>query len=208
MKCIKEMIDNKTTREDFDFLETLGDILHNLGFTRDCTRSFIDGRTGKRIPNTMFFATHAMYQLKHRGEKKLRARGTGHKDPITHLPVSKKAKNGGLKLGEQERATLTSNGAAEIVKERLFVSADGTFAYICRFCHTIGFSPHTEVKRTVCWRCSMFNSGDVNEIPHVAKLMEGYLRSMCIATKFYCKRVDKTRLVDAFKHKYGDKQMS
>ena len=61
---------------------------------------------------------------------KYQARDTGQATALTHQPVSGRAQGGGGRVGEMERDSILSHGAAGFLKESFFERSDKFSFYI------------------------------------------------------------------------------
>jgi DNA-directed RNA polymerase beta subunit len=65
---------------------------------------------------------------------KIKSRGRGGINTITHQPDKGRARNGGLRVGEMEHDSLVSHGATGILQERLLYVSDKFSTVVCRRC--------------------------------------------------------------------------
>jgi len=82
-------------------------------------------------------------RLRHMVSDKYQVRATGTVNPLTRQPIKGRKKGGGIRLGEMERDSLLSHGAAFLLHDRLLNCSDKHIAYACRRCGDL-LSPTTE----------------------------------------------------------------
>merc|ERR1712151_1361458 len=82
-------------------------------------------------------------RLRHMVSDKYQVRATGRVNTLTRQPVKGRKKGGGIRLGEMERDSLLSHGAAFLLHDRLLNCSDRHVAYACRRCGDL-LSPATE----------------------------------------------------------------
>lgn len=74
---------------------------------------------------------------------KYQVRATGPTNELTRQPIKGRKKGGGIRLGEMERDSLLSHGAAFLLHDRLINCSDKHIAYVCGRCGDL-LSPTTE----------------------------------------------------------------
>ena len=74
---------------------------------------------------------------------KSQVRSTGAVNQLTRQPIKGRKKGGGIRLGEMERDSLLSHGAAFCLHDRLMNCSDRHIAYACSRCGDL-LSPATE----------------------------------------------------------------
>merc|ERR1711871_1201584 len=110
------------------FMEiTVDDIsqrLHNKGYQLRGNEVVYNGHTGRRM-DTMIYVGPTYYQrLKHMVDDKIHSRSRGPTTMLTRQPMEGRAREGGLRFGEMERDCMISHGAAQFLRDRLFLNSD------------------------------------------------------------------------------------
>lgn len=82
--------------------QEMGDLLGKHGFNRTGTEMYIDGRSGEMIEGEVFTGIIDIYRLVHIASRKVHARSTGPRDPLTRQPRDGRRFGGGLRLGSME----------------------------------------------------------------------------------------------------------
>ena len=73
-------------------------------------------------------------RLRHMVSDKYQVRATGPTNELTRQPIKGRKKGGGIRLGEMERDSLLSHGAAFLLHDRLVNCSDKHVAYVCGRC--------------------------------------------------------------------------
>lgn len=136
-----------------DKVEEMGKILVKHGFSFDGKDLLMSGITGQMLECFVFQGPIYYQRLKHMVQDKMHARSTGRYTPLTRQPTEGRSRDGGLRVGEMERDCLIGYGAANLIMERLMISSDQFYVYICNECGFIGY-------KGVCVYC---NSNGDNE---------------------------------------------
>jgi len=157
--------------------------LEKFGFNNTGTEVMYDPKTGKRMKAEIYVGSLYYLRLKHQVENKIQARGTGPVQLLTRQPAEGRLRGGGLKLGEMEKDTLISHGAALLLKERF--SSDQTKALVCRGCGYLA-DPYLFRYRNKCPICSASRFETV-ELAYAFKLLINELKSMGINSNFETK---------------------
>jgi DNA-directed RNA polymerase II subunit RPB2 len=84
-----------------------------------------DGRTGVQMQADIFFTPCYYFRLKHMVADKVNWRRHGPVSTTTRQPVRGRSAGGGLKIGDQEKETLLTNGLASFLGECYSTKCDG-----------------------------------------------------------------------------------
>ena len=90
-----------------------------------------NGMTGEQIESEIFIGPTYYMRLKHMVKDKVNFRARGPMTQLTRQPVSGRANDGGLRIGEMERDSIISHGATEFLKESMLVRGDQFYMAVC-----------------------------------------------------------------------------
>jgi DNA-directed RNA polymerase II subunit RPB2 len=90
-----------------------------------------NGFTGKQIEAEIFIGPCYYMRLKHMVKDKINYRAAGPRTALTRQPVSGRANDGGLRIGEMERDSLISHGAVNFLTESMMERGDKYFIAVC-----------------------------------------------------------------------------
>ena len=93
-----------------------------------------DGLSGKQIEGSIFIGPTYYMRLKHMVKDKINHRANGPLTKLTRQPVSGRANDGGLRIGEMERDAIISHGMSKFLKEKLMDTSDAYNTYVCDKC--------------------------------------------------------------------------
>jgi len=96
-------------------------------------------------------------RLRHMVSDKSQVRSTGAVNQLTRQPIKGRKRGGGIRLGEMERDSLLSHGAAFCLHDRLFNCSDRHVAYACSRCGDL-LSPATERSKILSAGQSKFDA--------------------------------------------------
>ena len=90
-----------------------------------------NGMTGEQIESEIFIGPTYYMRLKHMVKDKINYRSLGPRTALTRQPVSGRANDGGLRIGEMERDVLISHGISNFLTESMMTRGDETMLAIC-----------------------------------------------------------------------------
>jgi DNA-directed RNA polymerase II subunit RPB2 len=152
--------------------DKLTDQLHQLGYERFGHEAMVCGFTGKMLKARVFIGPTYYQKLKHMISDKCHSRAVGSVTQLTRQPLSGRAREGGLRLGEMERDALISHGSSQFLRERLFDSSDPFTVLVCNGCGNISNS------KTECQTC--FSTLIECKLPFATKLFLQSLQACSI----------------------------
>lgn len=135
-----------------DKIQDIGEILVRNGFNYSGKDCLISGITGEYLDCYVFSGPIFYQRLKHLVADKIHARASGSVTTLTRQPLEGRAKGGGLRLGEMERDCLIGYGASNLLLERLLISSDLYYSFVCNSCGHIQASDFC----TFCKKLSVF----------------------------------------------------
>ena len=162
-------------------VKDLSTALHAHGYQEHGNEVLYSGFTGSRLVGPTFYQ-----RLKHLVDDKIHARARGQLQSLARQPMEGRSKDGGLRFGEMERDCMISHGAANMMRDRLFLSSDKFSVHVCDEC---GLVCKADIRRND-YSCSMCkNTSTISrvEIPYASKLLFQELMSMCIVPRIFTK---------------------
>jgi hypothetical protein len=106
-----------------------------MGYHSSGNELLYDGMSGKQIESEIFIGPTYYMRLKHMVKDKINYRARGPTTALTRQPVSGRANDGGLRIGEMERDSLVSHGMVDFVTESMMERGD---KYKVAVCNTTG----------------------------------------------------------------------
>jgi DNA-directed RNA polymerase II subunit RPB2 len=108
-----------------------GELLPKVGFHSSGNEILYNGMTGEQIETEIFIGPTYYMRLKHMVKDKINYRATGPRAALTRQPVSGRANDGGLRIGEMERDVLISHGISNFCRESMMERGDKYFIAVC-----------------------------------------------------------------------------
>jgi len=108
-----------------------GELLTKLGFHSSGNEVMYDGMSGAQIESEIFMGPTYYMRLKHMVKDKINFRARGPNTNLTRQPVSGRANDGGLRIGEMERDAVMSHGTADFLRESMMERGDLYHMAVC-----------------------------------------------------------------------------
>jgi len=105
--------------------------LRQSGFHSSGNEIFYDGMSGNQMEAEIFVGPTYYMRLKHMVKDKINFRARGPMTNLTRQPVSGRANDGGLRIGEMERDAVLSHGTALFLNESMMERGDMYHMAIC-----------------------------------------------------------------------------
>ena len=108
-----------------------GQLLTKLGFHSSGNEIMYDGMSGSQMESEIFMGPTYYMRLKHMVKDKINFRARGPNTNLTRQPVSGRANDGGLRIGEMERDAVMSHGTADFLRESMMERGDLYHMAVC-----------------------------------------------------------------------------
>ena len=108
-----------------------GELLPKIGYHSSGNEVLYNGMTGQQIEAEIFIGPNYYMRLKHMVKDKINYRALGPRTAMTKQPVSGRANDGGLRIGEMERDSVISHGATEFLRESMMERGDNYYMAVC-----------------------------------------------------------------------------
>ena len=108
-----------------------GQMLPKMGFHSSGNEILYNGMTGVQMETEIFMGPTYYMRLKHMVKDKVNYRALGPRTALTKQPVSGRANDGGLRIGEMERDTLISHGMTDFLRESMMERGDKSYLAVC-----------------------------------------------------------------------------
>lgn len=132
-------------------IDYFGEQLQAAGYNFYGSEALYSGVSGCVMQADLYIGLVYYQRLRHMVSDKYQVRATGKFNPLTRQPIKGRKKGGGIRLGEMERDSLLSHGAAFLLQDRLLNCSDRHVAYACSRCGDL-LMPSTE-------RCTIQTTG-------------------------------------------------
>ena len=105
-----------------------------------------NGMNGKQIEASIFIGPTYYMRLKHMVKDKINYRARGPITKLTRQPVSGRANDGGLRIGEMERDAVISHGMSTFLRESMMERADKYKLAICNHTGLVSiYNPNRDI---------------------------------------------------------------
>jgi DNA-directed RNA polymerase II subunit RPB2 len=112
-------------------IEVYEKILARAGFHSQGNEVLYNGMTGDQIETSVFIGPTYYMRLKHMVKDKVNFRARGPNTALTHQPVSGRANDGGLRIGEMERDSVIGHGISNFLQESMMERGDKYHIAVC-----------------------------------------------------------------------------
>ena len=107
------------------------ELLVKNGFHSSGNEILYSGFDGNQIEGEVFIGPTYYMRLKHMVKDKINFRADGKNNNLTRQPVSGRANDGGLRIGEMERDVLISHGMSNFMYDSMMNRADKYYMAVC-----------------------------------------------------------------------------
>ena len=108
-----------------------GEALTQFGYHSSGNEIMYNGQTGNQLEMEIFIGPTYYMRLKHMAKDKINYRARGPVTALTKQPVSGRANDGGLRIGEMERDSLISHGVSDFLRESMMERSDKYRIAVC-----------------------------------------------------------------------------
>ena len=112
-------------------IKVFGELLTNAGFHSSGNDILYNGMTGEQIETEIFMGPTYYMRLKHMVKDKVNYRALGPRTALTRQPVSGRANDGGLRIGEMERDAVIGHGISAFLRESMMERGDKYYMAVC-----------------------------------------------------------------------------
>lgn len=127
-------------------IDYFGEQLQAAGYNYYGSEPLYSGVSGCLLQADLYIGVVYYQRLRHMVSDKYQCRASGPTNELTRQPIKGRKKGGGIRLGEMERDSLLSHGAAFLLHDRLLNCSDKHVAYVCSRCGDM-LTPITERSR-------------------------------------------------------------
>ena len=122
---------NCTAFQGVDHVSIFSKLLSNAGYEAHGNEILYSGSTGEQLETSIFMGPTYYMRLKHMVKDKINYRPKGRNDGLTKQPVSGRANDGGLRIGEMERDGVIGHGASTFLRESMMTRGDDYQIAVC-----------------------------------------------------------------------------
>ena len=112
-------------------IKVMGQMLNKAGYHSSGNEILYNGMTGEQVESEIFMGPTYYLRLKHMVKDKINFRALGPRNVLTRQPVSGRANDGGLRIGEMERDSLISHGVSAFVQDSMMERGDKYKFAVC-----------------------------------------------------------------------------
>ena len=142
-------------------VDYFGEQLQAAGYNYYGSEALYSGVSGCVMHADLYIGVVFYQRLRHMVSDKYQVRATGPTNELTRQPIKGRKKGGGIRLGEMERDSLLSHGAAFLLQDRLVNCSDRHVAFACSRCGDM-LMPMTERNIT---QSTTMGDGDIASKP-------------------------------------------
>ena len=169
-------------------MQKIADRLEENGYSRHGGETLYNGMTGEALECDIFIAPCYYQRLKHMVVEKAHARNRGARQLLTRAPTEGRSRDGGLRIGEMEKDSICSWGAAHVLQDRLFEQSDAFECFFCKECGDFSDKFDEEDEAPLCKHCE--SNGKRNtcvsvQMPFAMKLLLQEIRGCGISTRLH-----------------------
>lgn len=108
-----------------------GKVLNSCNFHSSGNELLYNGMTGEQLEAEVYIGPNYYMRLKHMVKDKVNFRAKGPRTQLTRQPVSGRANDGGLRIGEMERDVMIAHGATDFLRESMLDRGDQYYMAVC-----------------------------------------------------------------------------
>ncbi len=108
-----------------------GKVLNACNYHSSGNELLYNGMTGEQLEAEVYIGPNYYMRLKHMVKDKINYRSKGPRTQLTRQPVSGRANDGGLRIGEMERDVMIAHGATDFLRESMLDRGDQYYMAIC-----------------------------------------------------------------------------
>jgi len=112
-------------------VHSFGEVLTHNGYHSSGNEILYNGMTGEQLESEVFIGPTFYMRLKHMVKDKINYRARGPNTALTRQPVSGRANDGGLRIGEMERDSVASHGISNFLQESMMERSDKYKLAVC-----------------------------------------------------------------------------
>jgi DNA-directed RNA polymerase II subunit RPB2 len=168
-------------RDTSTSVSLFGELLSHYKFHSTGNEIMYNGMTGEQIETETYFGPTYYMRLKHMVKDKINSRPRGPNTNLTRQPVSGRANDGGLRIGEMERDAVVSHGMSAFLQESMLDRADDYEMAICNKTGTIAiYNPSKNLMLSPSADGPLQYTRNISNNDEIVKQVSRYGRSFSI----------------------------